>query len=324
MNMIEQLIGISPQFLIVTATGVIAFVTVVAVWQGLLVRDPLAVRARALGQYRDTLKSKLLKSKSNSFNRVETMTLMRSIIQRLNLLKGEHVAKVTALLMQAGWRSKDAVVAFLFFKLSLPFVFGGLGLFLVFSLTSAELAPIFKILTAMVGVVVGAYGPDIFVKNAIQKRRVQLQKGLPDTLDLLVICAEAGLALDAALTRVASEMRRSSPELSDEIGLTAVELGFQPERRTALENLVKRTNLPSIRGVVNTLLQTEKYGTPLAQSLRVLAAEYRDDRMLKAEEKAAKLPATLTIPLIMFILPTLFIVLLGPAILRAIDGLGGL
>ena len=158
----------------------------------------------------------------------------------------------------------------------------------------------------------------------VNKRRAQLQKGLPDALDLLVICAESGLALDAALTRVAREMTRSAPELADEVGMTAIELGFQPERRTALTNLIKRTKLASIRGVVNTLIQTEKYGTPLAHSLRVLGSEYRDERMLKAEEKAAKLPATLTIPLIVFILPTLFIVLLGPAILSAIDGLGGL
>ena len=323
MTFIDQTIS-SPQVIIVIGAGVVAFFTIFAVWQGLVVRDPLAARARSLGKHRDVLKSNLRKSKGNAFRRVETMTLMRTIIERFNLLKGGHVAKVAERLMCAGWRSKDAVVTFLFFKLSLPFVFGGLGLFVVFALTSAELEPIFKVLAAMVGVVVGAYLPEIFVTNVIQKRRVLLQKGLPDALDLLVICAEAGLALDAALNRVASELQRSYPELADEFGLTAIELGFQPERRMALDNLVKRTGLPSIRGVVNTLIQTEKYGTPLAQSLRVLAAEYRDERMLKAEEKAAKLPATLTVPLIVFILPTLFIVLLGPAILRAIDGLGGI
>jgi tight adherence protein C len=166
--------------------------------------------------------------------------------------------------------------------------------------------------------------PEVFVKNAIQKRRKLIQKGLPDTLDLLVICAEAGLALDAALIRVSREMERSAPEVADEFGLTAVELGFLPDRKQALKNLIKRVRLPSIRGVVNTLMQTEKYGTPLSQALRVLAAEYRSERMLKAEEKATKLPALLTVPLIVFIMPTLFIVLLGPAILRAIDGLSNL
>jgi tight adherence protein C len=137
----------------------------------------------------------------------------------------------------------------------------------------------------------------------------------------LVICAEAGLSLEAALTRVSQEMARACPEVADELGLTAIELGFLPERSKALENLAKRVQLPSFRGVVNTLTQTEKYGTPLSQSLRVLSNEFRSERMLKAEEKAARLPAVLTVPMIIFILPPLMIVLLGPAILRTIDAL---
>jgi len=240
------------------------------------------------------------------------------------MLKGAHVSKVSEKLMQAGWRSKDAIVIFMFLKLSLPIVLGGVAVFLVYGLAIVDAQPMIKILICMTALVAGVFLPEAGVRHVVNKRRAQLQKGLPDALDLLVICAESGLALDAALTRVAREMTRSAPELADELGMTAIELGFQPERRTALTNLIKRTKLASIRGVVNTLIQTEKYGTPLAHSLRVLGSEYRDERMLKAEEKAAKLPATLTIPLIVFILPTLFIVLLGPAILSAIDGLGGL
>ncbi len=153
----------------------------------------------------------------------------------------------------------------------------------------------------------------------MKSRQNRLRRQLPDGLDLLVICAEAGLSLDAALTRVSREIGFSAPDLADEIGLTAVELGFLPNRRQALMNLAKRTELPAIRGVVNTLVQTERYGTPLAHSLRVLSAEFREERMLKAEEKAAKLPATLTVPMILFILPTLFIVLVGPAIIQVMD-----
>ena len=172
----------------------------------------------------------------------------------------------------------------------------------------------------MVGaVLLGFFGPDIFLSNVATKRRQALQKSLPDGLDLLVICAEAGLSLDTALNRVADEMALSAPELSDELALTSVELNFLPERRLALANLAKRVGLPAIRGVVNTLIQTEKYGTPLAQSLRVLSAEFREQRMLKAEEKAARLPATLTVPMILFILPTLFIVLVGPAMIGVYD-----
>ncbi len=324
MNMLLEMTGMSPDILITSAAGLVAFFTVFAVWQALIRRDPMAARAKSLGQHRETLKAGMMKANSNRFQRVETLSVMRRVTERLNLLKGEHVAKTVERLMQAGWRSKDAVVVFLFLKLSLPFVLGGVAALFVYGFDVVAGPPMVKLLVAMVAVVAGAYLPEIVVGQVVKKRRIQLQKGLPDALDLLVICAESGLALDAALTRVSREMARSAPELSDELSLTAVELGFQPDRRTALSNLIKRTDLPAIRGVVNTLMQTEKYGTPLAQSLRVLAGEYRDERMLKAEEKAAKLPATLTVPLIVFILPTLFIVLLGPAILKALDGLGGL
>ncbi|MFZ1425638.1 MAG: type II secretion system F family protein [Geminicoccaceae bacterium] len=168
-------------------------------------------------------------------------------------------------------------------------------------------------------ILVGFFGPDVIVFNTASKRRLALLKGLPDGLDLLVICAEAGLSLDSALHRVSEEIARSSPELADELGVTSVELNFLPERRRALENLADRIGLPAMRGVVNTLIQTERYGTPLSQSLRVLSAEFRDQRMLRAEEKAARLPATLTVPMILFILPTLFIVLVGPAMIDVID-----
>jgi tight adherence protein C len=161
------------------------------------------------------------------------------------------------------------------------------------------------------------------VNNLVKKRQLLLARALPDGLDLLVICAESGLSLDAALDRVANEIGEASAALAEELSLTSIELGFLPERRQALLNLNRRTNLPSIRGVVNTLLQTEKYGTPLSQSLRVLANEFRDQRLLKAEEKAARLPATLTVPMILFILPVLFIVLVGPAVIQVMDTLGG-
>jgi tight adherence protein C len=168
----------------------------------------------------------------------------------------------------------------------------------------------------------GFMGPDLFIKNAISKRQTAMRKGLPDALDLMVICAEAGLSLDAMLKRVSEEFAQSSPELAEELQLTSLEVGFLPDRRQALQNLNNRTNMPGIRGVVNALIQSDKYGTPLAQSLRVLSHEFREERMLRAEEKAARLPAMMTVPMIVFILPPLFIVLIGPAILRVIDALG--
>ena len=157
------------------------------------------------------------------------------------------------------------------------------------------------------------------LKNKTQKRVVILRRAMPDALDLLVICAEAGLSLDAALDRVSREMGPTCPELAEEVGLTAVELSFFPDRAQALQNFADRVPLQGVAGLVNTLIQTEKYGTPLAQALRVLSGEMREERMMSAEAKAAKLPATLTVPMILFILPPLFVVLLGPAILKVRD-----
>jgi tight adherence protein C len=164
-------------------------------------------------------------------------------------------------------------------------------------------------------------GPDLYVGNLEKKRTSAIRKGLPDALDLLVICAEAGLTVDAAFHRVAKELGKAYPELGDEFALTAIELGFLTERRTAFENLSMRVNLDAVRGVVTTMIQTEKYGTPLASALRVLSAEFRHERMMRAEEKAARLPAIMTVPLILFILPVLFIVILGPAACSISDAL---
>ncbi len=155
--------------------------------------------------------------------------------------------------------------------------------------------------------------PDIYINNLVTKRSAAIRKGVPDALDLLVICAEAGLTVDAAFARVSRELGNAYPELGEEFQLTSIELGFLTERRMAFENLAGRVKLEALKGVVTTMIQTEKYGTPLASALRVLSAEFRHERMMRAEEKAARLPAIMTVPLILFILPTLFIVILGPA-----------
>jgi tight adherence protein C len=324
LKILDSLFASSPETGITLLAGFAAAAAVGAVWSATLVRDPLAGRAKSLKERRTSLRDDLLRPKRNNHSKDAALGLVNRVINRLNLMRSRHAADTTLRLAQAGWRSKDATAVYLFAKLCLPFAFGGLAALWVYGFDAWDLPPMVRLALALLAVMIGAYAPEFFVKNATKKRRKAIQKGLPDMLDLLVICAEAGLALDAALTRVSMEMARSCPELADEFGLTAIELGFLPVRRTALENLTRRVETPAVRGVVNTLLQTEKYGTPLAQSLRVLAAEFREERMLKAEEKAAKLPATLTIPLIVFIMPTLFVVLLGPAILRAIDGLGGL
>jgi len=234
------------------------------------------------------------------------------------LLRGEEARKTSDQLAQAGWRSRDALAIYLGIRLATPFI-GAVASFALVWILAPDATGMQKLLSMVVAVLVCGFAPVFGLGRAIKRRQNFLRKQLPDGLDLLVICCEAGLSLDASMTRVAREIGFSSPEFADEMGLTAVELGFLPNRRQALMNLTKRTNLPAIRGVVNTLVQTERYGTPLAHSLRVLSAEFRDERMFRAEEKAAALPAKLTVPMILFILPCLFIVLIGPAIIQVLD-----
>jgi tight adherence protein C len=216
--------------------------------------------------------------------------------------------------MQAGIRTKELAFFIIFARFVLPVV---LGINAVLMLYVFDIFPDWSALRkymSLAGTVVSAYkAPDVWLKNRVNKRSAAIRKGLPDALDLMVICAEAGLTCDAAFGRVAKELGKAYPELGDEWGLTAIELGFLAERRQAFENLANRVDLEAVRGVVTTMIQTEKYGTPLASALRVLSAEFRNERMMRAEEKAARLPAIMTIPLILFILPTLFIVILGPA-----------
>jgi tight adherence protein C len=305
--------------------GVILFSAIISavmgmlvVYRALLYRDPLADRIQSLNSRQRSLKNSMMAPKSRR-RREQSLGFMRELVQKLNLLRTNEAKKVSILLSRAGLRKSDALVIFFFAKLSLPFAFGALSVIFIYFLPIFPLegAPRWMVCLGMV--VVGGYVPNVFVKNAISKREKSLRKGLPDALDLLVICAEAGQSLDAALKRVASELSRFSPEMSDELSLTSIELGLMAERRTALDNLVQRVNIAEIRNVVNALTQTEKYGTPLAQSLRTLSAEYRSDRMMKAEEKAARLPAVMTVPMIIFILPPLFVVLIGPAALQVLD-----
>jgi tight adherence protein C len=323
MNLTEMLpFGLEPERAITALASLVAFAIVIVVWNTLLAHDPMDGRLKRMARRRHELKAGWVRPKGHKLRMKSTKTAMRTLVQRFNLLRSKTTSKMTEKLARAGWRSRHSVVVFLFCKLSLPFVFG-IAAYVCFSLLKMfALPPLAQTLAPIVGVAFGAYAPEVFLKNAIQKREKAITKGLPDTLDLLVICAEAGLSLDAALTRVSNEMARSCPEVADEFGLTAVELGFLPDRRKALENLARRAELSSIRGIVTTLLQTEKYGTPLANSLRVLSSEFRNERMMKAEEKAARLPAILTVPMIIFILPTLLIVLIGPGILRVMETMG--
>jgi tight adherence protein C len=292
--------------------------TVLAIWQVLRPSSVFERRLEQIGQRKESLRQQALAAR-RSGRGLAAVGLMRQAVTRLNLLRSRHAADARNMLVQAGIRSRDAMVGFLFARISLPVLFGIMLLADTKVFHLLPIAPSFEFVPPMVGVLLGFYAPTIYLRNAAAKRAKQLQLSLPDGLDLMVICAEAGLSLDASLMRVSRELGNGSPELAEELAITAAELTFLPDRRMAFDNLNTRTNSEGIRAVVNTLQQTAKFGTPLAQSLRVLASEMRTTRMTRAEEKAARLPALLTVPMILFILPTLFIVLLGPAAIGIID-----
>src|ERR1700719_2358795 len=298
--------------------GIGVFITLVAFIQALMPSDPMAARLRSHRKRRDTLRGEMLGTTAADTRRAARLTSLKQVLERLKLLRGDEARKTSEQLAQAGWRSRDALAYYLGIRLATPFIGAVASFFLIWALLP-DITGMQKLLGMVIAVLVFGFAPVFGLKRAIKRRQHNLRKQLPDGLDLLVICTESGLSMDAAFARVARELGLSSPHLADEIGLTSVELGFLPNRRQALQNLAKRTDLPAVRGVVNTLVQTEKYGTPLAHSLRVLSAEFRDERMLKAEEKAAKLPAILTVPMILFILPVLFVVLIGPAIIQVIE-----
>jgi tight adherence protein C len=308
--------GIDDAIVLLATLAVLA--TILALWQVMRPNTSFERRLEQVVEGKERLRQNLLATRRGR-PRLTPAGVMRQAVTRLNLLRSRHASEARGKLARAGFRSQDAMVAYLFAQVSLPFLFGIAVLADTHVLHLLPLPPEFAFVPAMAAVLFGFYAPKLYLRNAADKRAKQLQRALPDGLDLMVICAEAGLSLDATLGRVSRELGNTWPELAEELGITAAELTFLPERRTAFENLNTRTDSDGIRGVVNTLTQTAKFGTPLAQSLRVLAAEMRQARMTRAEEKAARLPAMLTVPMIIFILPTLFIVLLGPAAINIMD-----
>lgn len=310
--------GTSLEDLLIVMSALSAGSVAVSIWFTLLYKEPGLRRAKQMAAQRTALRSALVGPRRRR-ERLPTIGLMRQVVDRLNLLKSSKAERISQNLMRAGWRSKDAIIRYLFAKMALPLGFGILIVFFLYGLDLYELQPTTKLGIALASVIFGAYLPDLWIKNKTQKRQDTIRKALPDALDLMVISAEAGLSLDATLNRVSQEMELACIELADEFGLTGLELGFLPDRRKALQNLAMRVDLPVVRSVVNTLMQAEKYGTPLAQSLRIMSAESRNERLMKAEEKAARLPALLTVPMIIFILPPLFVVLIGRAILNVMD-----
>ena len=319
------ILGVDVLWVATLLAGVAAFAVMTAIYAATTVRDPMAKRVKALNDRREQLKAGITastKRRAKLVQKNDTADKMRGVLSSMKVLQDEQLKAAQRKLMQAGIRSKEWAVAVIFGRMVLPIVIGGIMLYWVYGTDGfATWTPLKRYGLVAVSFI-GAYkAPDMFLKNKITKRSHAIRKGLPDALDLLVICAEAGLTVDAAFHRVARELGRAYPELGDEFTLTAIELGFLTERRAAFENLAMRVDLDAVKGVVTTMIQTEKYGTPLASALRVLSAEFRNERMMRAEEKAARLPAIMTVPLICFILPVLFVVILGPAACSIKDAL---
>lgn len=281
--------------------------------------NPRAARLRSVAERRQELSKQQREELAHQRARQKpqaSTNLMKAVVDRLRLQNLLASPELHHKLAMAGWRRQSAVVAFVFARLALA---TGFGLFtlLVVSLgenihlsTAAELAA-----TAIAGLV-GFYLPNVLVTNAGQKRQAEMTSSFPDMLDLMVICVEAGLSIEAAFTRVTEEIADSSPVLAEEIGLTSAELTFLGDRSKAYANLAVRTGLPAAKSLTTALIQSERYGTPVSVALKVLAQENRNDRMAKAEQKAGALPAQLTVPMIIFFLPVLFLVIIGPAIIQ--------
>jgi tight adherence protein C len=303
------------------ATSMVLF----ALYTATTVRDPMKGRVKALQERREQLKAGITastKRRAKLVQKTETTDRIRALLSSLKVLQESQVKVAQTKLLQAGIRRKEWAVGVIFGRLVLPIVIGGPVLYMVYGTNMfADWSPLKAYGLVAASFILSYKFPDLYLKNKITKRSHAIRKGLPDALDLLVICAEAGLTVDAAFHRVAKELGKAYPELGDEFALTAIELGFLTDRRMAFENLAHRIDLDAVRGVVTTMIQTEKYGTPLASALRVLSGEFRNERMMRAEEKAARLPAIMTIPLILFILPVLFIVILGPAACSINDAL---
>ncbi len=282
-----HILGFDVIWIATILSAVATFAVLLAIYAATTVKDPMARRVKALNERREQLKAGIVAStnrRKKLTNRNQAADNVRQLLSQFKMLQDDQVQKAQIRLMQAGIRTKDLAFFIIFARFVLPVVIGLTAVIMLYGLGYYPDWSWFRRYGTVAGLIGGAYkAPDIWLKNKVNKRSSAIRKGLPDALDLLVICAEAGLTVDAAFHRVSKELGKAYPELGDEFGLTAIELGFLNERRNAFENLAQRVDLEAVRGVVTTMIQTEKYGTPLASALRVLSAEFRHQRMMRAE-----------------------------------------
>ncbi|GAA0651670.1 type II secretion system F family protein [Brevundimonas lenta] len=243
----------------------------------------------------------------------------KRVVEQLNLTKLLEDPKVAEKMAQAGFRGPKPLTTFYFFRFSMPFVFLAIAAFYLFVFNDFGLPIMTRLTAVMAAAVAGFYAPNLYLANRISKRRVSIMQAFPDALDLLLICVEAGMSIEAAIQKVSQEIGGSSIDLAEELTLLSAELSYLPDRRMAYDGLAKRTNHPGVKSVATAMTQAETYGTPLGTALRTMAKENREMRLSAAEKKAAALPAKLTVPMILFFLPVLFIVILTPAIISIQD-----
>ena len=326
MQMLQTLFQV--ETIITMLAALAAFAAVITVVSPLLETDKLSERMKSVSNERDKLKAAqkaALELGSTSRLREKKSTgLYAQIVQRLRLRNIFDVEATREKLRSAGLRSERNLTLFMVASVLLPVVLGGVAFFEA-STTFAERfsSTGMRLGVAFGGIVIGYYLPIIIVKNYATKRQKSIKRAWSDALDLLLICVESGMALEPAMQRISKEIGSQSVPLAEEMQLTVAELAYLPERRKALENLAKRTGLETVKSVVTAMIQAERYGTPLGTALRVLAEENRKDRMSEAERKAAALPPKLTVPMILFFLPVIFVVILGPAVITVLAARAG-
>jgi tight adherence protein C len=315
--LLQQLID--PQVMTMVFAAIAACATVITLAMPLLVTDTLNKRMKAVALEREKIRQRereRLAQGNKASLRQSPKAYMKRVVDDFNLNKWLGQEQARTMLMQAGYRGQAPYVTYLFFRMAMPIVMLIVSLFYIFVVLKLDYPPLLKLAMSIGGAYFGMQSPNLFLKNKIQRRQQSIKRAFPDALDLLLICVESGMSVETAFRKVSEEVGSQSVALAEELTLTTAELSYLPDRRKAYENLGQRTGIEGVRAVCLALQQAERYGTPLGTTLRVLAQENRDMRMSEAEKKAAGLPPKLTVPMIVFFLPVLFVVILGPAAIR--------
>jgi tight adherence protein C len=310
---------LDPQTITMIFAAIAAGATVLTLAMPLLATDTLSKRMRAVALEREKIRARereRMAMGSKVALRQSPRMYMKRAVDNFNLSKWVGQEQAHAMLMQAGYRGQAPYITYLFFRMTMPVVMLVASAFYIFVVIDLQYPPMLKVAMCIGAAYFGMYSPNLFLKNKIGRRQLSIKRAFPDALDLLLICVESGMSIEAAFRKVSEEVGSQSVALAEEFTLTTAELSYLPDRRQAYENLAQRTGLEGVKAVCLALQQSERYGTPLATTLRVLAQENRDMRMSEAEKKAAGLPPKLTVPMIVFFLPVLFVVILGPAAIR--------